>query len=243
MSGKKNPAESRKKRNSKRISTMKDPPTLSGASPAATVPGKMDNPIQHAAIAQSVFEPVDEVPIENMLPAICQIPPAHAMPWETDACAEHARPAENEIHIDCSVPAENVSSAGVYAPCKPELRVESTTLVPFHTHNAEEPPLKAARRGFRAALADVWTVLAPLMTQIRSWTQQKLRPQQGKRRLRVCESVSLGEKRFVAVIQVDSEQFLVGGSSSSVATLAHLERPRQFSDVFQRQCEQDLSRA
>jgi len=59
----------------------------------------------------------------------------------------------------------------------------------------------------------------------------------------VCESVSLGEKRFVAVIQVDGQQFLVGGSSSSVPTLAHLEPVREFSDVFQQSYEQDLSRA
>jgi len=70
-----------------------------------------------------------------------------------------------------------------------------------------------------------------------------LRSHQPKKRLRVCETVSLGEKRFVAVIQVDGEQFLVGGSSSSISTLAHLDRPREFSEVFANRYQQDCSQA
>ena len=243
MSGKKNLPENRKKRGLERKSTRKDPPALSSASAVPTVPRKMDNPIQHTAIAQSVIELVDEAPIENMLQATGEIPPAQAMLWETDTFVEPVRPAENEIHHDCSVPAENVSLAEVSVLCEPELQAESMALATCDKPDREEPPLTAERRGFRTAFADVWTFLAALMTQAWRSTQQKLRSEQRKKRLRVCESVSLGEKRFVAVIQVDGEQFLVGGSSSSVATLAHLERSREFSDVFQRRCEQDLSRA
>ena len=73
------------------------------------------------------------------------------------------------------------------------------------------------------------------------WVLRKLSTQNTKKRLRVCETVSLGEKRFVAVIQVDGEQFLVGGSSNSVSTLARLEY-KNFADVY-RAREQDLSRA
>jgi flagellar biogenesis protein FliO len=46
------------------------------------------------------------------------------------------------------------------------------------------------------------------------------RPQ---KRLRVADTVSLGEKRFVAILRVDGEQFLLGGSSSNVVLLARLE--------------------
>ena len=42
------------------------------------------------------------------------------------------------------------------------------------------------------------------------------------RRLRICETLSLGEKRFVAVIRFERQQFLVGGTSNSVAVLARL---------------------
>ncbi|HZQ43550.1 MAG TPA: flagellar biosynthetic protein FliO [Acidobacteriaceae bacterium] len=44
------------------------------------------------------------------------------------------------------------------------------------------------------------------------------------RRLAVTETVSLGEKRFVSILCVDGEQFLVGGSSSNVVLLAKLEK-------------------
>jgi len=60
-----------------------------------------------------------------------------------------------------------------------------------------------------------------------------------RKRLRVCETVALGEKRFVAVIEVDGEQFLVGGGSSSVATLARLEPTREFSEVLKRRWAQE----
>lgn len=49
------------------------------------------------------------------------------------------------------------------------------------------------------------------------------------RRLKVSETVSLGEKRFVSILQVDGEQFLVGGSQSNVVLLAKLEaKPEVF---------------
>ena len=240
VSGKKNLADSRKKRNVKRSSPRTKPPNLPGTPATAMVPRETGNPIQQVTVAQPVTELVDEASIENMP---CEILPAPATPWNTDTSAEQERPAENENHGDCGAPVENASSAEVCAPCEPELRAESMAIASCDTHAPEKPPLTAEQRGFRTAFAEVWTSLAMLMTQAWSWTQQKLRTQQGKKRLRVCESVSLGEKRFVAVIQVDGEQFLVGGSSSSVATLAHLERTREFSDVFQRRYEQDLSRA
>ncbi len=107
---------------------------------------------------------------------------------------------------------------------------------------SEDPALVLQQNRFLLVMTTFWNLLMARLTVVWNWTQQKLRSQ-GKKRLRVCESVSLGEKRFVAVIQVDGEQFLVGGSSSSVATLAHLERPREFSSVFQQHCEQDFSRA
>lgn len=87
-----------------------------------------------------------------------------------------------------------------------------------------------------------WTKFLTLVLQAWQWTQTRFKSHQVKKRLRVCESVSLGEKRFIAVIQVDGEQFLVGGSSNSVSTLAHLDKPKEFPDIF-RGYEQDLSRA
>jgi len=43
------------------------------------------------------------------------------------------------------------------------------------------------------------------------------------RGLRLCESLPLGERRFVAVIEFEQTRFLVGGTPSSLALLARLE--------------------
>jgi len=108
---------------------------------------------------------------------------------------------------------------------------------------SDDPALVFQRNRLLFVVTSFWNLLMSRLSVVWNWTLQKLKSQQGKKRLRVCESVSLGEKRFLAVIQVDGEQFLVGGSSSSVATLARLEAPREFSSVFQQHCEQDFSRA
>jgi flagellar biogenesis protein FliO len=40
--------------------------------------------------------------------------------------------------------------------------------------------------------------------------------------LRLCESLPLGERRFVAVVEVEKERFLVGGTANSLVLLSRL---------------------
>jgi len=103
-------------------------------------------------------------------------------------------------------------------------------------------PTYPEKQPFLTALALQWTSLMRTLTRGWMWLQQKLKSHQVRKRLRVCETVPLGDKRFIAVIQVDGEQFLIGGSSNSLSTLAHLDRRSEFSDVFRR-CEQGVSQA
>ena len=42
------------------------------------------------------------------------------------------------------------------------------------------------------------------------------------RRLRLCETLSLGEKRFLAVVEFQRQEFLVGGTGSSIVLLTQL---------------------
>ena len=61
-----------------------------------------------------------------------------------------------------------------------------------------------------------------------SWLHAKYAATTTKR-LRVSETVSLGEKRFVALVCVEGREFLVGGGASGVSLLAQLgsgDRPR-----------------
>lgn len=53
-------------------------------------------------------------------------------------------------------------------------------------------------------------------------TQKLARP---ARKLRVCETVSLGEKRFAAVLEYGGQRFLVGGAAQSVQLLTELQTP------------------
>jgi flagellar biogenesis protein FliO len=56
------------------------------------------------------------------------------------------------------------------------------------------------------------------------WMQERSKVQRRARKLRVCETAQLGDKRFVALIQADGQRFLVGGTSNSVTLLATLPR-------------------
>ena len=43
------------------------------------------------------------------------------------------------------------------------------------------------------------------------------------KRLRLCESLPLGERRFVAVVEFEQTRFLVGGTPSSLVLLSRLD--------------------
>ena len=61
---------------------------------------------------------------------------------------------------------------------------------------------------------------------------------QARKRLRLCETISLGEKRFIAVVQVDGKQLLVGGATNGLSVLANLESSSTFSNMLQRRLEE-----
>jgi hypothetical protein len=85
--------------------------------------------------------------------------------------------------------------------------------------------------------------LALFCAKMWDWSRRHIKVRRTKKRLRVCESVSLGEKRFIAVIQIDGEEFLVGGAPNSVSTLARLERPQEFSDLLKQPWAGDPAKA
>jgi flagellar biogenesis protein FliO len=62
-----------------------------------------------------------------------------------------------------------------------------------------------------------WRKLAGWLAALaRSW---RSRPQ---RQLRLCENLSLGERRFLSVVEFERQRFLVGGTGSALAMLAAL---------------------
>ncbi|MDQ2925798.1 MAG: flagellar biosynthetic protein FliO [Acidobacteriota bacterium] len=67
-----------------------------------------------------------------------------------------------------------------------------------------------------------------------AWIRARGNTRSSTRRLQVVETVSLGEKRFVAVVRVDGLQFLVGGSSTGVALLSQLSTAETFEDALKK---------
>ena len=74
--------------------------------------------------------------------------------------------------------------------------------------------------------------IAPKFWQSIKWVLSPLRmipsglgPSHRQRSLQLCETLSLGEKRFIAVVQVGTQQFLVGGAGNSVSLLTDLPSP------------------
>jgi flagellar biogenesis protein FliO len=54
------------------------------------------------------------------------------------------------------------------------------------------------------------------------WRQIVRLGQHHPRSLRLCESLPLGDRRFVAVVEFERSRFLVGGTSSSLVLLARI---------------------
>jgi len=65
------------------------------------------------------------------------------------------------------------------------------------------------------------------------WFRERQAARSNPKRLHVASTVSLGEKRFVAVIHVDDREFLVGGGAANVAMLAQLKGNESFGTVLQ----------
>lgn len=60
-----------------------------------------------------------------------------------------------------------------------------------------------------------------LLTRAWGWLHARYKATATKR-LRVHETVSLGEKRFVALLSVEGREFLIGGGATGVSLLAQL---------------------
>ncbi len=70
-------------------------------------------------------------------------------------------------------------------------------------------------KGVAGFVRKIWNGIA--------WIGKNVRVQPIRKSLRVCETVSLGERRFVAVIQVDGERYLIGGGTGAISLLSKLQ--------------------
>ena len=61
-----------------------------------------------------------------------------------------------------------------------------------------------------------------LLSRALLWLQTRSQVARRPRRLQLCATVALGEKRFVSIIECDGQQFLIGGGAGTVSLLAQL---------------------
>jgi flagellar biogenesis protein FliO len=62
-----------------------------------------------------------------------------------------------------------------------------------------------------------------LLSRALLWLQTRTQTARRPRRLQLCATLALGEKRFVSIIECDGRQFLIGGGGAgSVSLLAQL---------------------
>jgi flagellar biogenesis protein FliO len=73
-----------------------------------------------------------------------------------------------------------------------------------------------------------------LFSRVWGWLQARQVARSSSTRLRVAETVSLGEKRFVAVVQVDGRHFLLAGGPTNIVLLAQLDAKDAFEDVLKK---------
>ena len=84
-------------------------------------------------------------------------------------------------------------------------------------------PLRAASQARLDKCAEVLRTASGHLQRAWRWLENKRTLQMSSRRLRVAETISLGEKRSVSIVQVDGAQYLIGSSVNSVQLLAVLD--------------------
>ncbi len=80
----------------------------------------------------------------------------------------------------------------------------------------------------------IWQLLGSAGRRLWSGIEARRAGQRG-RALRVLETVGMGEKRFVAIVQVEEARFLIGGGSAGVSLLARLDRKGEFAAILDEQ--------
>ncbi len=139
--------------------------------------------------------------------------------------------AEIEETVEVEEPKAQRTLSRVVAEKKPQQRLRVTeepqpvVEEPLRVHEAQapEPKLFASHMQPRVPglMARIWSAL----------TGNRFR--RAEKQLRLRETVALGEKRFVAVLEVEGRKFLIGGGSTGVSLLTALGPAQGFGEGLQ----------
>jgi flagellar biogenesis protein FliO len=105
-------------------------------------------------------------------------------------------------------------------------------------HSSKSNPIKGGASPFPVpadeASVSTHRIHTGLLSRAWGWLQARHVARSSTWRLRVAETVSLGEKRFVAVVQVDGRHFLLAGGPTNIVLLAQLDGRETFGDVLKK---------
>jgi hypothetical protein len=171
--------------------------------------------------SEIVREEAQAAEIEDVTPAPL-IEAASAMPASESIAPEPAMSLQQEIQ---EARAEEIPAAEAITAVAPAIAVVKEA-APQAEAALAEPAAQLPAAMIPAAM------MAPLpgraaagpgtLMRIWTWLNRKCAASATKQ-LRVTETVSLGEKRFVAVVHVEGQKFLIGGGASGVSLLTQLE--------------------
>ncbi len=91
-----------------------------------------------------------------------------------------------------------------------------------------EPRQRPSRLRFKWKRIGWLAICSHALARAVSFLQAKYKTSTTKR-LHVLETISLGEKRFVAIVAVEGKEFLIGGGGSGMSLLAQLGKVSRSS--------------
>ena len=130
-----------------------------------------------------------------------------------------ARPGYGAKLYNFTTPPSERTFIDTLAECAGE---NASALKNQHVYRAPSPVQPQAGSDTSVSQNSVQVRVSGPLSKLLSWLRSKY-AQRPVRKLRVSETVSLGEKRFVAILQVDDRKYLIGGGASNVALLTVLD--------------------
>jgi flagellar biosynthetic protein FliO len=140
--------------------------------------------------------------------------------------------AANEVYPPALDPVTTPPPAPQPAPA-PAAGVPAANVPPLPAAAAQEIPAIASdfpMARVLGAFGIVLTLIGGAVFGTRKFAPQLLRKTAPQKSLKVIESLAMGEKRSISVIQVEDKRFLIGATSSQITLLAPLRGPLSIED-------------
>jgi len=141
------------------------------------------------------------------------------------ACVSTRKPA--------SVPAPSGARKLIDFPGGNSLQIAHDVKGKFSSAGANTvAQLSSLGRSASVLLSHAWMSAKGKISRWLKYIRAQQTVRSNSKRLQVSETISLGEKRFVAVIRVDGREFLVGGGATNVALLTQLDAKQSFDNLL-----------